>query len=56
MTTTQRSTRMSKKPILAAAVAAATLAAPAVAQAHVTLNPREVTAGSFTVMTVRVPN
>ena len=44
------------KPILAAAVAAAVLAAPAAAQAHVTLNPREVTAGAFTVMTVRVPN
>ena len=44
------------KPALAAAVAAAVLAAPAAAQAHVTLNPREVTAGAFTVMTVRVPN
>ena len=45
-----------KKSVLAATVAAAVLAAPAVAQAHVTLNPREVTAGSFTVMNVRVPN
>jgi periplasmic copper chaperone A len=45
-----------KKPVLAAVTAAAVLAAPAVAQAHVTLNPREVTAGSFTVMNVRVPN
>ena len=44
------------KPVLAAAVTAAVLAAPAAAQAHVTLNPREVTAGSFTVMNVRVPN
>ena len=44
------------KPVLAATVAAAVLAAPAAAQAHVTLNPREVTAGSFTVMNVRVPN
>lgn len=44
------------KPILAATVAAASLAAPAAAQAHVTLNPREVTAGSFSVLTVRVPN
>ena len=43
-------------PVLAATVAAAVLAAPAAAQAHVTLNPREVTAGAFTVMTVRVPN
>ena len=47
---------MSKKPILAGAIAAAVLAAPAAAQAHVTVNPREVTAGSFSVMTVRVPN
>jgi uncharacterized protein YcnI len=39
-----------------AAAAATALAAPAAAQAHVTLNPREVTAGSFSVMTVRVPN
>jgi uncharacterized protein YcnI len=54
-TTTTRSTRMTK-PVLAAAVAAAVLAAPTAAQAHVTLNPREVTAGAFTVMTVRVPN
>ena len=45
-----------RRPILAAAVATAVLAAPAAAQAHVTLNPREVTAGAFTVMTVRVPN
>jgi len=45
-----------KKSALAALTAAAVLAAPAVAQAHVTLNPREVTAGSFTVMNVRVPN
>ena len=45
-----------KKSVLAATVAAAVLAAPAAAQAHVTLNPREVTAGSFTVMNVRVPN
>ena len=45
-----------KRSVLATATAAAVLAAPAVAQAHVTLNPREVTAGSFTVMNVRVPN
>jgi periplasmic copper chaperone A len=44
------------KSALAAATAVAVLAAPAVAEAHVTLNPREVTAGSFTVMNVRVPN
>jgi uncharacterized protein YcnI len=45
-----------RKSALAALTVAAVLAAPAVAQAHVTLNPREVTAGSFTVMNVRVPN
>lgn len=45
-----------RKPVLAAAVAAAVLAAPAAAQAHVTLNPREATAGAFQVLTVRVPN
>jgi periplasmic copper chaperone A len=45
-----------RKSALAALTAAAVLAAPALAQAHVTLNPREVTAGSFTVMSVRVPN
>ena len=45
-----------KRSALAAATAAAVLAVPAVAQAHVTLNPREVTVGSFTVMNVRVPN
>ena len=44
------------KTVLAAAVAAAALAAPAAAPAHVTVNPREATAGAFTVMTVRVPN
>jgi uncharacterized protein YcnI len=45
-----------KQSALAATVAAAALAAPGAAQAHVTLNPREVTAGAFTVMNVRVPN
>ena len=44
------------RSVLAAATAAAVLAAPAVAQAHVTLNPREAMAGAFQVMTVRVPN
>ena len=47
---------MRKSVLVAAGAAAATLAAPAAVQAHVTLNPREVTAGSFSVMTVRVPN
>jgi periplasmic copper chaperone A len=45
-----------RTPVLAASVAAAVLAAPAMAQAHVTLNPREVTPGSFSVLSVRVPN
>lgn len=45
-----------RTPALAAVVAVAALAAPAAAQAHVTMNPREVTPGSFSVMTVRVPN
>ena len=43
-----------KKSIVAAL--AIGLAAPAVAEAHVTVNPREATAGAFQVLTVRVPN
>ena len=39
-----------------AAVAAATLAVPAAASAHVTLQPGEAAAGSFSKMDVRVPN
>src|SRR5262245_59058049 len=41
---------------LTAAIAAATLAAPAAAQAHVTLQPSEAPAGGFTRLDVRVPN
>ena len=41
---------------LAAATAAAALALPAAAQAHVTVNPREGTAGAFTKLDIRVPN
>jgi uncharacterized protein YcnI len=41
---------------LTAAVAVAALAAPAAAQAHVTLQPSEVPAGGFTRLDVRVPN
>jgi uncharacterized protein YcnI len=41
---------------LAVAVAAAALAAPAAAQAHVTLKPNTAAAGAFTVENVRVPN
>jgi periplasmic copper chaperone A len=44
------------KKIAVAAVAAATLALPAAAGAHVTLQPGSVTAGSFTKVDVRVPN
>ncbi len=44
------------KKIAVAAVAAAALAVPAGASAHVTLQPREATAGSFSKMDVRVPN
>jgi uncharacterized protein YcnI len=45
-----------KKTTLAAIAAAATLAVPATATAHVTLQPREAVAGSFSKMDVRVPN
>jgi periplasmic copper chaperone A len=41
---------------IAAVVSAAALAAPAAAAAHVTLQPNEAVAGSFTVLNVRVPN
>ena len=42
--------------ITIAATAVAVLAAPAAAQAHVTLQPKEVPAASFTRLDVRVPN
>jgi uncharacterized protein YcnI len=41
---------------IAAAVAAAALLMPSIAQAHVTLQPDEVPAGGFTRLDVRVPN
>jgi periplasmic copper chaperone A len=44
------------RKFLPAAVAAAALAAPAAAQAHVTLQPSEAPAGGFTRLDVRVPN
>lgn len=44
------------RSLLAVATAATVLAVPATASAHVTVNPREATAGSFSVLTVRVPN
>jgi periplasmic copper chaperone A len=46
---------MRRIPAFAAAVAAAAIV-PAAAQAHVTLNPRSVTADSFARLDVRVPN
>jgi uncharacterized protein YcnI len=46
---------MRRIPVFAAAVAAAAIV-PAAAQAHVTLNPRSVTADSFARLDVRVPN
>ncbi|MEA2284050.1 MAG: hypothetical protein QOJ21_93 [Solirubrobacteraceae bacterium] len=45
---------MHRKIIVATAIAA--LAAPAAAQAHVTLQPNAAAAGAFTVLDVRVPN
>src|SRR5688500_5567276 len=42
--------------ILVAAGAAAALAVPAAAQAHVTLQPKQAPADSYTRMAVRVPN
>ena len=47
---------MQVRTALAAATSAAALALPAVAQAHVTVNPSSVPAGSFQVLGVRVPN
>jgi uncharacterized protein YcnI len=41
---------------LTAAIAVAAFAVPAVAQAHVTLQPNEAAAGAFTRLNVRVPN
>jgi uncharacterized protein YcnI len=46
---------MNRKTILAVTAAAA-LALPATASAHVTLQPSEAPAGGFTVLNVRVPN
>ena len=45
-----------KKTAFAALLAAAALAVPATASAHVTLQPREAAAGSFSKFDVRVPN
>jgi uncharacterized protein len=45
-----------KRKTALAAVAASALAAPAAAEAHVTLQPNTAVAGAFTVENVRVPN
>ena len=45
-----------KRSALVAGVAAAVLAVPAAAAAHITVNPREAAPGGFSVLTVRVPN
>jgi uncharacterized protein len=47
---------MKHRITLAATVAAGVVALPATAQAHVTLQPKQVAAGAFTVEDVRVPN
>jgi uncharacterized protein len=46
---------MSRNRKVAVATAIATLAIPAAAQAHVTLQPNQAPAGAFTVLDVRVP-
>jgi uncharacterized protein len=45
-----------RKTAFAAVLTAAGLAAPAAAQAHVTVQPKTATAGAFTRLDVRVPN
>lgn len=47
---------MQARTALAAATAAAALVLPTAAQAHVTVNPGEIPAGSFQLLGVRVPN
>jgi uncharacterized protein YcnI len=47
---------MKARIALAAGAVTAALALPAAASAHVTVNPKTVAAGSFTVLGVRVPN
>jgi periplasmic copper chaperone A len=46
---------MRRSPLLASAVIAAGLAAPALAQAHVSLHPNTIPAGAFVTLNVRVP-
>ncbi|HWB68622.1 MAG TPA: YcnI family protein [Solirubrobacterales bacterium] len=45
-----------RRALFVIATMAAALAAPALASAHVTLQPEEAAAGSYTVLDVRVPN
>jgi periplasmic copper chaperone A len=52
----QRSFRIMQRKTAVAAVAASALAAPAAAEAHVTLQPSTAVAGASTVENVRVPN
>lgn len=47
---------MKAKSLVAAALLALALLAPAAAQAHVTLQPNEAPEGAYTVLDVRVPN
>lgn len=47
---------MRTRTLISAAAAAAVLALPSAAQAHVTVNPGSVPAGSYQVLSVRVPN
>lgn len=47
---------MSRRVVAGLIVAMVVLAAPATAWAHVTVNPREATAGGFAKLTFRVPN
>ncbi len=53
--TEERKTKM-RRIAISIAAAGALLLTPAAAQAHVTLQPSEAAAGSFTVLDVRVPN
>jgi periplasmic copper chaperone A len=47
---------MTRRPLVAAAIATGALAVPAAAQAHVSLHPNVVPAGAFATLSLRVPN
>jgi uncharacterized protein len=53
---TQEVRHMKRIPVAAVLVSALTLAVPAVAGAHVTVQPKTIPAGGFTRLDVRVPN